>query len=518
MAITSISRLQHRRGLKTDLPVELYEGELGWCLDTRELFIGNGPTFSGNSQILTQWSPNSNIITHVYQGYTGIAATTGAPGQPVVRPIGAIFDDWISVKDYGAVGDGIADDTEAINRAIADRWLTVPVITGPNTRVSMSAIRFPAGTYRITSSINLYPYVALIGEGVGRSIIFMDQSNDPAVIRTADSLGNTSGNIGANGAVLPSYIYISGFTIDNTYNPLADGIQLQRVSNPTISDVEIYSSWTTGQGTANNSAGIRLQTLGTLYLNDNTYMRNVEIAGFVYGMYCNDPVRFTVADNIKILNCYQGVNIGDDTVTLDGPSYFRITNSTFNDIDDHGLVVNSPNPGIISNNNVYENVGEVNAVEPIYFGLNTQRDGSVSDVFSRLSDTRIFVGNPDDTTILTPQQMSIQSNRPFTLGPFTLLANQPQTPTGVTIDGGIYTVVFFNYSIIRGTTMRAGTLTILTDGITAGVNDTGFDFNGSPGITFYVTAVNDIVSLDYSSDNSGPDARFKYIETKWDLR
>jgi len=35
--------LKIRRGLKADLPV-LMDGEIGWCTDTEELFIGNSGT------------------------------------------------------------------------------------------------------------------------------------------------------------------------------------------------------------------------------------------------------------------------------------------------------------------------------------------------------------------------------------------------------------------------------------------------------------------------------------------
>ena len=41
MAITQISRIQHRRGLQQDLP-QLAAAELGWSIDQRRLFIGNG--------------------------------------------------------------------------------------------------------------------------------------------------------------------------------------------------------------------------------------------------------------------------------------------------------------------------------------------------------------------------------------------------------------------------------------------------------------------------------------------
>lgn len=58
MAILQISRIQNRRGLKEDLP-QLSSAELGWSVDTRELYIGNGnvllsPQPGLNTRILTE--------------------------------------------------------------------------------------------------------------------------------------------------------------------------------------------------------------------------------------------------------------------------------------------------------------------------------------------------------------------------------------------------------------------------------------------------------------------------------
>jgi hypothetical protein len=57
MAIVSISRMQVRRGLYENLP-QLASGELGWAIDQRRLFVGNGTLeegapFIGNTEVLT---------------------------------------------------------------------------------------------------------------------------------------------------------------------------------------------------------------------------------------------------------------------------------------------------------------------------------------------------------------------------------------------------------------------------------------------------------------------------------
>ena len=79
MAIVSISRIQHRRGLQQDLPL-LASAELGWSLDTQKLYIGNGSTAEGApklgiTEILTEHSDILALAeTYTYQnedaGYT----------------------------------------------------------------------------------------------------------------------------------------------------------------------------------------------------------------------------------------------------------------------------------------------------------------------------------------------------------------------------------------------------------------------------------------------------------------
>ena len=66
MAIVQLSRITNRRGLQEDLP-QLAPGELGWCLDSRLLFIGNGTIEEGspaigNTEVLTEFSDIKRLV------------------------------------------------------------------------------------------------------------------------------------------------------------------------------------------------------------------------------------------------------------------------------------------------------------------------------------------------------------------------------------------------------------------------------------------------------------------------
>jgi hypothetical protein len=102
---------------------------------------------------------------------------TGAELAPVVQggvtkktPISA-FGQMASVKTYGAIGDGVADDTAAFNNALA----------------TSTAIYIPPGTYKITSTLAVPNNTTLYGAGRGTTKLLHAFNGDMM------SLGNYSG-------------------------------------------------------------------------------------------------------------------------------------------------------------------------------------------------------------------------------------------------------------------------------------------------------------------------------------
>jgi hypothetical protein len=86
---------------------------------------------------------------------------------------------WVNVKSYGAKGDGVTDDTAAIQAAIGAAGVS-------------GVVRVPAGRYRLTSALAKTAGVSFIGAGAHASVLVKDHTGSGIVISTGDgNEGNT---------------------------------------------------------------------------------------------------------------------------------------------------------------------------------------------------------------------------------------------------------------------------------------------------------------------------------------
>jgi hypothetical protein len=108
----------------------------------------------------------NNVAGGITDQASGLYFTQSGTGA-AVRTIDSKLKDVVSVKDFGAVGNGIADDTVAIQAAIDYAYTqAVPIaLTG------QPAVYFPSGQYLISSSLILRDFTCLKGAGARSSII-----------------------------------------------------------------------------------------------------------------------------------------------------------------------------------------------------------------------------------------------------------------------------------------------------------------------------------------------------------
>lgn len=147
---------------------------------------------------------------------TFLQAGTGA----IARSVQSKERDIVSVKDFGAIGDGVADDTSAIQLAIN----------------ASDEVWFPEGTYKVTSSLTVNKAMTIRVDGVIETTGYQYQVNPPTIfLVTADNvIIEGSGTLRGPGifthAVITNVQYIPSLIKVNS----ADNVTIQ---NLTLVDV-----------------------------------------------------------------------------------------------------------------------------------------------------------------------------------------------------------------------------------------------------------------------------------------
>jgi len=531
LAIVQVSRITNRKGLQADLP-QLAGAELGWSLDTRQLYIGNGTLEEGapvigNTEILTEFSDILNIAsTYTYKGEAaGYTVQTGpTTGTPVVQTLQAWLDQFATIKDFGAVGDGVTDDTDAINRALYQLYC---VETNPQIRRSLF---FPGGVYRVTETIKIPTYATLWGEGADSSVIQLDSSAGDStlnayVARTADSLQQTGVNIGNNSATAPEFITISnmGFrNLDDTTSVFlvedAVNCRFQSVNFDGPRNTSDLSSATP------DTAGVKFASTGLLIC-DQIVFDGCRFSGTVYGATNTaDAVDQDIAGiticNSKFDTLYSGVVLsGTNTATG-----VRIISNIFDNIYVEGVVFGNVSLNA-TGQNIFYDVGNhfLGSGNPFTAIIDIQNDNniSVSDMFER-DDTdaatvaRIDLNNSVSIATTNGKQLAMGSYTRES-GQTSTLINNTGAPTEIfAVDGTSLLAFSVSYTIIRDTAYRTGTLIVASSGADSTGDLTYSDDyveNNQTGIALSVAESTNTVSIKYTSTNTGSNASFYYSIT-----
>jgi len=363
MAVTQISRIQHRRGLEQDLP-QLASAELGWSLDTRRLYIGNGTVEEGApivgvTRILTQHdvadiTSNSTFYTnYTFVGNAaGYNAQTGVSGlAPTIRNIQQKLDDIVNVRDFGAIGNDTTDDTAAINRAIQQIYRSTVSPTEPRAR---RTIFFPGGSYLISDPILVPPFARLVGDGMNSVVIRQTQGNK-SVANICDSLFQTGASIGSGSAVFPQDIEISGIQFVNSNTaPSRAFFNIDSVSNVRIQSCEFRGN--ASATTFANCVSVRTSTATVSKITfDSCQFSN---AGNGIGIMGTGVTSFRVLNSgfddlsnvaVNLNDSFNFNSIGNHFGTVGG--FFQSTGNNFNvSLGDHYKNSNALRTGLTLGN------------------------------------------------------------------------------------------------------------------------------------------------------------------------
>ena len=527
MAIVQISRITNRKGLQANLP-QLSGAELGWSIDERRLFIGNGTLAEGapvvgNTEILTEFSDILEFqTTYTYKGLAaGYTAQTGpTPDTPVTQSLQTWLDQFATVKDFGATGDGITDDTEAINRALFQLYCRE---INPQIRRSLF---FPAGIYRVTETILIPPYATLYGEGIDGSVIQLDNSADDStlnafVARTADSLQQYGVNIGGNGATPPKDITITNMGFRNL-DPTTDVFLVQDATNCRFQSVGFYGPLQQIDLINENSdtAGVRFAS-GVTLITGQIIFDSCEFSGTTFGMNTatmiggtDQEVDGATVQNSNFNLLYQGVVLGTAAAVNGGTRGFRVVGNKFDNIYADGVVFG---PSVSLNataHNAFFGVGNhfgsMNTPYTACINIQNANNISISDLFERAdafssrqipgtSFPRINLNNTASIATTNGNELAMGTYIRQSGKQFTLLANQPSPVPIFTVDSTTIRTFNINYTIIRDVSRRTGTIQVASDP-TGGVTSVDtFTENVTGGIALFVSQSVDTITISYAS-------------------
>ncbi|KAI6105107.1 glycoside hydrolase family 55 protein [Pisolithus croceorrhizus] len=260
-------------------------------------------------------------------------------GTSAFNPNPSSYQVFRNVKDFGATGNGVTDDTAAINSAMSAGG-RCGTGTCPSSTVTPAIVYFPQGTYLISSAINTYYYTQMIG----------DARNPPTLLAS------------------PNF---SGFAVIAT------------------SLINVVVEMSTASG--NNHQGMFMEN------GSGGFMGDIVFNGGKYGIQVGNQqftVRNLTVSNANIGFTFQGVTINNcqsvgseaiiDAVVINTPIFVR-TSTASNGKLGGSLVLNN-----IKLNNVPTAVGVNNGPTVLAGGTTTITSWGQGNVFSGTSGTPTF--------------------------------------------------------------------------------------------------------------------------------
>lgn len=188
---------------------------------------------------------------------------------------------FISVKSYGAKGDGVTDDTNAIKSALND---LVPAVGG--------TIYFPTGTYIISETILIGGNVTIYGDGVFNSLIKLADNSNCNIISNDEN-------------TIMYYITIHDIGLDGNAqnNTSGSGILLHNISDSQIYNVRIANFKDDGIHFTANKYSLAPMIYNCFIRGENDYTTGS-------GIFCDGAVTDLFINNVDIGWCgTAGINL-----------------------------------------------------------------------------------------------------------------------------------------------------------------------------------------------------------------
>jgi hypothetical protein len=412
VAVVQISRIQVRRGQKntgSGLP-QLASGELGWAIDTRELYIGNGAVSEGspavgNTKILTAYDDLFSLAdSYTYSVDKSYVLTGPDSSNATKRTLQERLDDRVSVRSFGAKGDGVTNDTVALQRALDQLYLNSAT---KGSTISRVELHLEAGTYVINDTLYVPPYASLIGSGSGKTVI-SSTVNKPIFItvNSNSTPGAPASDSSSTSLTQATDILLRGMSLktigagaagtnnisSNQDADTAKCLVLQSCKDSVFDDITFEGVWVNGAAVDQDNAVVMNNLSGVVASDNNTFSR-CNFLGFGTAVRSNWDSDDNTFDQCKFETLGHAFIYGKDMILGNeasgksrGPSYNTVSRSMFNNIHRETIrVVNGENN--ISKRNKFVLCGNNGSIDtiPMFSIIKYEKDKNKSfeDYFSR---------------------------------------------------------------------------------------------------------------------------------------
>lgn len=285
----------------------------------------------------------------------------------------------VSVKDFGAVGDGIADDTVAIQAAIDGVAYTTFGYYG---EVTGKILHFPAGVYKISAALTVPANAGIhfVGDGKTRSTLWQSINNVNIFdvtgnnfrggfrgMRLTGNQGQVGGtakaiNIGPNGNqiyVEDCWINTVGYAIygnptsDSNFNNnvieyVLTAIYLAGGGNGyfTINDNVFYNCGPVALGAGEQRASFEFQSTKSCIVSNNRFVSDSSMSpqtnGYIIANSVND---FLFTENVMSVSSLNAANF-----IITNSNKVKLTDNTFPESWKQQLILNNCTDVVVANN------------------------------------------------------------------------------------------------------------------------------------------------------------------------
>lgn len=369
--------------------------------------------------------------------YVNTLANLRATKTHILDGIGAGLNLQLNVKDYGAVGDGSANDSAAFSSAIA-------------ALTDYSTLYVPQGIYKVdTLYFTGRTHITLLGDGKGSTIIRASATPfDPG-----DGHGSTYGRCVLNLDATNTDFTIRGITFDGacTYRKPGQQAVLLGGNNSSFTDCGIVNSgeFAIMAGTSSGTTNINVSNnLISLNFSDGVHFLNVTqgvVANNVINGVDDDCIAMEHSYNVTISGntCSQRNDLstswGRGIAVFGSSSRINVVSNTVVNTKQYGLIIDpwgGYNPSYITvSGNLFSNCAIISGAtalihnaSDITISNNFFTDGASSDLLQITKGSRISVLGNTFT----------QNRDQYCRGIFTTDASNADTIVGLNICNNVF--------------------------------------------------------------------------------